>query len=228
VVPPTEPGWNLCPNEGTPPRSRFDPAKYRSLPSPAPQLISNWSSIAVARLERSGGSPEGAFEAFIYAWFAFNGWASCCCGDVSDRELIRHMAADGRLRDAFDDLRVDGGLLTEQVRAFGALWPIFQSSSVRLSAGDAMRIYAEDGRRGLVDHYLREHPRAIRAPDCHFHHSEGIEPDWPHTLRALYRVRNNLFHGGKSAFQAADQEVIVAAAAVLVPTVQQFVERDYR
>jgi hypothetical protein len=217
----------LCPNEGTQPQSRLDPSKYGYLPPPALQLIKSWSKTAVTRLEHSGGSPEGSFEAFIYAWFALNGWASCCCGDVSDRELIKQMAADRRLRDAFDDLRIDGGLLTDQARAFGALWPIFQASSVRTSAGDAMSIYVEDGRRGLVDHYLHEHPRAIRAPDCHFRHPEGIEADWPHTLRALYRVRNNLFHGAKSAFQPADQEVVVAAAAVLVPTVQHLLERDY-
>ena len=222
----TEPGWELCPNEGTQPQSRFDPSKYHLLPPPAPQLISNWSSRAVARLEHSSESSEGAFESFIYAWFAFNGWASCCCGDVSDRELIRRMAADRRLQDAFDGLRADGGPLTDQARAFGALWPIFQASSVRTSAG-AVHTYAEEGRRGLVEHYLREYPGAPRAPNCHFRHPESVEPDWPHTLRALYRVRNNLFHGAKSAFQPDDQEVVVAAAAVLVPTVQHFLERAY-
>lgn len=178
-------------------------------------------------LAEPGRSTSKSFEAFIYAWIAFNGWASCCCDEDKDEVLIKWLASDQRLQSAFEELRAPRGRLVDEVQNFGALWPIFQASHVRRSHDIATGVHARGGRRALVDFYCEQHPEAKREPNCHGDHPDGVEPDWLHTLRALYRVRNNLFHGTKSAYDQTDREVVVAAAAVLVPTVQHLIGLNY-
>lgn len=69
----------------------------------------------------------------------------------------------------------------------------------------------------MTRHYQSECPGAARAPDCHMTHTGEIEPDWAHTLEALYRVRCNLFHGQKSGGGNEDRMILQAAVRVLLP-----------
>ena len=48
-------------------------------------------------------------------------------------------------------------------------------------------------------------------------HEGQVPADWPHTLAALYRVRNNLFHGQKATFRPRDEAIVKDAVEVLLP-----------
>lgn len=52
----------------------IDLDSYHRLPPVTRKLISGWFTLAATRLEND---EDNCFEAFIFAWIAFNGWASC-------------------------------------------------------------------------------------------------------------------------------------------------------
>jgi hypothetical protein len=168
------------------------------------------------------------FEAFIYAWISFNGWASCCCDNDRDRVLIEVLRIDERVSAEFNSLVLSNLTVAAAVEQFRVLWPIFRATDVRAGLDAAMREYRDSGRAGLVAYYSHRFPRAGRSPDCHLRHDPGpIEADWAHTLEALYRVRCNLFHGTKSVDGHVDREVVDAASAVLVPVVKHLVWHQF-
>lgn len=60
----------------------------------------------------------------------------------------------------------------------------------------------------------------IYSPSCWEEHAEQngdieIPVDWPHTLRAIYTVRCNLFHGDKSRTSENDRNLVYKAFRVL-------------
>jgi hypothetical protein len=169
-----------------------------------------------------------AFEAFIYAWISFNGWASCCCDHDADGMLVKVLRADERVIARFDALVDSDSAVARAVDQFRALWPIFRAADLRSDRDTAERTYRDSGRAALVAYYSHEFPEAVRSPDCHLRHDSGIiVADWAHTLEALYRVRCNLFHGAKSAYGAADREIVEVASAVLVPVVKHLVDHPF-
>lgn len=163
--------------------------------------------------------PRGnAFEAFIYAWISFNGWASCCLANEQDSTLVKVLSTERSLSDTFDDLVHTDPQFASAVHRFHALWPIFRTAAVR----DAQQ--SGESRAIRVERYAIAFPKAARAPDCHRRHvDEGLPADWGHALPALYRVRCNLFHGNKSVYGAEDREIVDSAAGVLVPMVRRLV-----
>jgi hypothetical protein len=168
------------------------------------------------------------FEAFIYAWISFNGWASCCCDSDQDRKLINTLRADGRATVAFNSLVRSDQPFGEALERFRLLWPIFRASDVRDGLKDAESRYWQGGRRAQVEYYSLTFPEVVRAPDCHLRHEPGgADADWAHTLEALYQVRCNLFHGTKSMHAETDREVVTAASAVLVPVVNHLVSHSF-
>lgn len=189
--------------------------------------------MAMAQAPTRGGTRSPVhrsghtFEAFIYAWISFNGWASCCCATDADRDLVNVLRSDESISASFDRLTSSDPALGEALDRFRSLWPIFQASQVRADF-EAQGEYRNHGTVGLVAHYSDHYPRARRAPDCHLRHPAGAIPaDWAHTIEALYRVRCNLFHGTKSVLGHRDREVVDAAAAVLVPVVQHLLRGRY-
>lgn len=172
---------------------------------------------------------EYTFEAFIYAWISLNGWASCCCDRDRDRDLINILRSDPKVSAAFDSLVRSDSQVARAVVEFRDLWPIFRTSQVRAGQEAAAFEHRLGGRQALIAYYTRQFPRAERAPDCHLgHHPGQIQADWAHTLEALYRVRNNLFHGTKSSNADVDREIVDAAAAVLVPVVEHMLSEPFR
>lgn len=238
LQPENSPGRRACPGAaGTSPQATFRPDRFQLLSTDGRALISDWATRAQATLARPVPADRDnqsavhrssdTFEAFIYAWISFNGWASCCCDTDRDRELINVLRSDERVSASFESLiRSDPGV-AGALDGFRSLWPIFQASGVRADF-DAHAEYRNHGTPGLVAYYSREFPRARRAPDCHLRHPSGvIERDWAHTLEALYQVRCNLFHGTKSVLGDRDREVVDAASAVLVPVVQHLVRNQF-
>jgi hypothetical protein len=175
------------------------------------------------------GHAQHAFEAFIYAWISFNGWASCCCDSDADRKLIDTLRVDVRVTAVFDSLVTTDPGLAEALERFRSLWPIFRASDVRSGLQAAECEYNQAGRPGQIQYYSVTFPEAGRAPDCHLRHGQcPIDADWAHTLEALYRVRCNLFHGTKSIHGEVDRDVVGTASAVLVPIVKHLVSHPFR
>lgn len=62
--------------------------------------------------------------------------------------------------------------------------------------------------RTLSRSMLSSAPPVERAPGCLNRHEHQVPADRPHTLAALYRVRNNLFHGQKATFRPRDEAIV--------------------
>jgi hypothetical protein len=220
---PTEdtPGRRACPTEPvTRPIAEFRPHRFWNLSPDGRRLVTGWADRA--------GTTRNAFEAFIYSWISFNGWASCCCEDDGDRKLIDTLRVDARVTAAFDSLIAADPACADALNRFRSLWPIFQASQVRSGLMEAESQYHQAGRRGQVEYYSLKFPKARRAPDCHLRHGhEPMDADWAHTLEALYRVRCNLFHGTKSVHGEVDKEMVEAASAVLVPIVKHLISHPF-
>lgn len=187
-------------------------AHLSDLGSDGHTLINGWFDKAWRLREAEGGS---AFEAFIYAWFAVNGWAACVTGQDDDSKIVRSLAADLRLRREFSKLMAGDRTFLELVNRFSDFWPIFEVKGLRRLG--IPRQY-EGNRTEVVASYLHAGANVFE-PHCWQEHSVRQEPcpcDWPHTLAAIYRVRCNLFHGEKAAHSVMDQTVVVAALRVLV------------
>ena len=55
--------------------ARFQSRRFDMLHSDGRRLVVHWFNLA---REQRNADPAESFELFIFAWIAFNGWASCC------------------------------------------------------------------------------------------------------------------------------------------------------
>jgi hypothetical protein len=185
--------------------------RFRALHPDGRHLIGQWFDRANQEHERTDGS---VFEAFIFLWFSFNGFASCITDLDRDAEIIRKVGNCPSLREQFLQLRANDPEFDAAVLSFGESWPIFKVQDLR--------------RRRLLHSGLTERPQLIQhylggeavshEPCCFLYHrdrNEAVPLDWPHTLQATYRVRCNLFHGEKSPTSEMDQRIVVQAFTVL-------------
>jgi hypothetical protein len=192
-------------------RQPIDIGRYSMLHPDGRDLIRGWLDHAAVAQGEAG---YGSFEAFIYLWIAFNGWASCVTGRDADPEWRNALIADPGLNDAFARLVDDPTSRTAEAAArFRALWPVFRVDELRRlgidywegddrDRGQAMRTYIEAGARQF-------------EPRCYLEHGEQPQLDWGHTLASLYRVRCNLFHGEKRRSSENDRVVVTAAYETL-------------
>lgn len=214
-MPPAEPGFGKCPVDranvalaGSSAALQVSPDRFQTLHKDGRELISRW----IERAEQTRSREP--FEAFIYAWIGLNGWATCTCAEERDRVLLQMMELDDRLTRNFAHLLEDSEV-REAAQSFSSLWPIFRVSDL---PEEVRRTRPEKRDRAAVtNHYQSKCPGAARAPDCHMTHTSAIDPDWAHTLEALYRVRCNLFHGQKSGGGNEDRTILQAAVGVLLP-----------
>lgn len=188
---------------------KVDVGRFSGLHADGQNLVRGW-------IEKAAKSESGdEFEAFIYAWIGFNGWASCCCAEARDIPQLHMLMLDGRLTRNYDRRIKEDGAVRAAAEEFASCWPIFRVSD--LDESIRRKRPNHGGRAKVVKHYHDSNPKAERSPECHLNHLGGIPVDWPHTLQALYRVRCNLFHGQKSGAGKEDRAIVVAAAAVLIP-----------
>lgn len=185
--------------------------RFRELHPDGRHLIGQWFHRANQEHERTDGS---VFEAFIFLWFSFNGFASCVTDLDRDAEIIRKVGNCRSLREQFLRLRANDSGFDAAVISFGESWPIFKVQDLR--------------RRRLLHSGLTDRPQLIQyylggdavshEPQCFLYHRDRNEPvpfDWPHTLQSAYRVRCNLFHGEKSPTSEMDQRIVAQAFTVL-------------
>ncbi|MEO6964350.1 MAG: hypothetical protein ABI076_00465 [Acidobacteriaceae bacterium] len=204
---------------GMPRVAGVDRSRFGQLHAEGRKLIEGWIERATRQIECSN---EDSFEPFIFAWIAFNGWASCVTGQDHDRDYLDALTLDADLDRAFKDRLGDSEGNTELSKAaqdFQSLWPIFRSSDVKNAAFSAPD---SETRRQRIERYktirLESRNPARHKPACAFLHSdryEDIPLDWPHTLSAIYQVRCNLFHGYKGVHSENDVLVVSSAFKIL-------------
>ena len=195
----------------TPAPSPVKRQRYSLLHSDGRRLIRQWLSRASTEMQSQDGSP---FEAFIFLWIAFNGYASCITDEEQDREIIRKLGNCPDTRRDFAELLDRDADFQSLVSTFAKSWPVFKVHQLRRQRllGRAFANRAE-----RVRYYLDADCRAYR-PECFSYHQgrqEDVPLDWPHTLNAIYQVRCNLFHGEKSLTEENDRVIVTQALGVL-------------
>lgn len=115
----------------------------------------------------------------------------------------------------FNEALASNASLATAARSFASFWPIFRVDEVT-----RLGLYGlgfEVARRERWIKAAMEAGARNYEPRCWQVHQPGTPPvDWPHTLKALYRVRCNLFHGQKGAHVQSDREIVHSAFGVLM------------
>jgi hypothetical protein len=204
---------------------RIDYGRYFDLHPHVHHLINGWFRRAWENRDCHGAE---CFEAFIYAWFAFNGWAVCVTDLDEDYKYIDALKRDPTLCQKFSDLAaLPDSPFGQSAAQFAELWPIFDVKSLRRL--HIPPLYTRI-RSSVIEHYLAAGATNFE-PKCWKRHKdagESIPVDWPHTLAALYKVRCNLFHGQKSADSETDQQIVSLAFRTLTYFYNEVLHiRDY-
>ena len=169
------------------------------------------------------------FEALIYSWISFNAWVGRVVVDRDkcnrDRFLVASAAMDESLVARFCRLLRTNERTAKAARRFRCLWPVFKARSLSDHELDSWRGLGYEPRTAFrtqcFDRGLR---KSDWAPSCFRHHQpKGTRPDnpehvpldWAHTLHAIYMVRCNLFHGGKSIRYGGDAKFVELSAMLL-------------
>jgi anti-anti-sigma factor len=215
-------GRVLCPefqvNAGL--AGRADIPRSDRLQSQGWRSINSWFERALASKD---ASPEEIVKPFLYAWIALNGWAVRITGLDKNKDWLDALMLSCPINERFAELTTDRNSdMARHVRAFHECWPIFKAQDIpgKLEAD------APPGtpRREIVQKYLTAQLTHF-APPCWCRHTRNgggeCPADWPHTLSALYRVRYNLFHGGKQGHSEMDRSLVSRAFQVLIHFLSQ-------
>jgi hypothetical protein len=203
-----------CPeiiNPNHPPK-RVDLNRYSLLHPEGKRLISGWFQRA---WRERNCQPDETFEPFIFAWFAFNGWAACITDIDRDREIIDALAADSTINNEFVRAIHHNQDVSASLGNFVELLPIFDVKSLRRQG--ILRNTTET-RLERVNYYIANGANQFEPRCWQRHHDAGeaMPVDWGHILNAIYKVRCNLFHGLKAAHSEMDQTIVHSAYLALV------------
>lgn len=183
-----------------------DQNRFKELHSDGRRIITRWAKRALQEDKSAANDP---FEHFIFAWIAFNGWATCVTGKDKDIDYLAAIYRDERLNSEFIE-KLSGDFLND-LNCFQKLWPIFNAKDVRgiISAHD---------RAQTIRSYREKVPKAKFRPQCAYsqHNDSNIPLDLSHTLSAIYQVRCNLFHGLKGMHCENDKETVSVALRVMI------------
>jgi anti-anti-sigma factor len=210
-------GKALCPEfqVNTAFAGRADVPRCDHLHSQGWRSINGW-------FERAWGSkdssPEAVVEPFLYAWIALNGWAVRITGLDKNKDWLDALMLSRPITERFAELTADhNSAISRHLRAFHECWPVFKSQDIpgKLEAASP----PGTPRRQVVQNYLAAQLTHY-APPCWSRHTRGeggeCPADWAHTLSALYRVRCNLFQGGKQGRSEMDRSIVSRAFQVLI------------
>lgn len=198
--------------------------RYSGLDPEIQRLFIDW-------LHRDDPNP---FERFIFTWIAFNGWAErVVVPPHRETDWVAALAGSQEIRDDFEFVRRTRPRFDDLVAGFADWWPIFKAQDQRKQAEgrgggqppqgpqlrwtgcgqESLRLTPGQSaaRRSQVTYWLGK--EVGHAPNCQ--HPGGFPEDWPHLLSALYRVRNNLFHGEKSMRLDADRALVRVSGNLL-------------
>lgn len=147
---------------------------------------------SLIRTWRGKSHNEGdQFASFVFIWFCFNAWMEYISNENTDKKMINELA--GRKHNmhslfwAYDAaVSANDEFLKRDIKAL-----VYMSQEKPI----------EDVRKNPPK---REPPIIIKS-----------ENDFENIVRAIYRIRCNLFHGGKDADDIRDQVLVKRAAMVL-------------
>lgn len=214
--------------------SRFegrDPSNLLAHQRPEENQFSLFARPWLRRAEQSADR-ENWFEALIYLWVSFNAWLGLAVQDrnrsENDSYLWKAAGLDPLFQQRFSQSFESINVYQDLVRGFHALWPVFKA---RALADEEVAAWGASGAEESRDQYraqvfAHQLDRRDYSPSCFLDHQvnrsdlQSIEPervplDWEHTLAAIYMVRCNLFHGGKSFLSAKDQDFVSHSYRIL-------------
>ena len=192
---------------------------YSTLHGDGKRLIHGWLN----RAWRSWGNrSEEPFEPFIFFWFAFNSWAACVTDTDKDADIMDALAADRELNETFEALtKEQESDVAVNAKMIFDLLPIFDAKT--LNRRKILLFDSQWSRAERVAHYFRHGADAFE-PKCWRRHSdsgESVPMDWAHILKAIYKVRCNLFHGQKMAHSEMNRRIVAAAFLTLANFIKE-------
>lgn len=191
-------------------------SNYRRLHDEGKLLMTKWFQRAWRIWDNDRNENKEVFEPFIFTWFAFNSWAACVTDKDKDADIMDALAADREINETFNNLLSQLDSQTAiNARKFSDLLPIFDAKE--LNRMHILRFDNGDSRVERVNYYFNEGATKFE-PKCWKRHSdsgESIPLDWAHILKAIYKVRCNLFHGQKMAHSEMNRQIVSAAFLTL-------------
>ncbi|MFC3833952.1 MULTISPECIES: hypothetical protein [Deinococcus] len=172
------------------------------------ELILAWFRKAVDGIASGQGD---SFESFMYTWLSLNAWAACVTDEDSDSLWQAAIGRNEELSRNFILLMNNDEDFRQSVTQFYGHWPIFQVKSIRERYPRYFRFDQQSTREEMRGVLLRARVRHDPWP---WNPTAAVE--WGSVVSVLSRVRNNLFHGQKSPYDASDQEIVRASLNVLV------------
>lgn len=170
------------------------------------------------------------FEGLIYLWVTFNGWLGQIVADRTKAEkdwyLIEAAGQDTMLNDKFRSLMVEDTEFSSTVKQFARLWPVFKVRALQDHGLKHWNGNVTDRPNYLRECFMNNWEKGDFSPTCFREHqpdpsdprtfsSSNVPRDWSHTLSAIYKVRCNLFHGGKSFSYSGDGIFVKFAFLIL-------------
>jgi hypothetical protein len=95
----------------------------------ARRLINDWFRRAENFSKRERDYTE--FEAFIYLWISFNGWASCVTSENRDTYWLESICADKQMNNMFNELLKNDETFASKINQFYELLPVFSVNDLR-------------------------------------------------------------------------------------------------
>ena len=143
----------------------------------------------------SSKEQHSPFDAFRDLWQSLNEWAKLVTRQRRDRYWVDALMLDTKAQQVFALLASDNEEFLFTAKNFQRWWPIFDAETI-----NERRLRWNIEHRDKARKYYMRH-KVSYSPPCwerHFQNEGSIPLDWPHTLSALYQVRNNLIHGAKN------------------------------
>ena len=148
------------------------------------------------RTWRAKSNNEGdQFASFVFIWFCFNAWLE----NLSDRQTDRAM---------MDELRGKSDNMTSLIEAYDAV-----RASDEFFKRSLQHLMGMSKEEPIRDVRGRKQPISIEN-----------ENDFVNIIEAIYRIRCNLFHGGKDANDPRDQVLVKDAAIILKQWIGKLIE----
>jgi len=119
-------------------------------------FISRWFAQA---WDKHNCPKKDSFEPFIFAWIAFNGWASCVTSQERDKKIIESLSLNPIVCNHFHKLLNTNPSFKRYVLEFSSLWPVFSAKDLRT---EDIRPLRDASREDLVKHYLEKRSDRIR------------------------------------------------------------------
>lgn len=170
------------------------------------------------------------FEALIYLWVTFNAWTAQIIVNrrlsEHDSMLVQAAARDPDLAERFESLRSHDRRFRDICAEFYSLWPVFKVRALLDRGIEGWNSNLESRAEFREGCLMVGVERQDFRPRCYLQHQgelttwdevrpESVPDDWAHALSAIYQVRCNLFHGGKSFRESRDLKFARLAFEIL-------------